>query len=406
MVFAPILPADIPEHKTPVPEADTLRVLLVEDDPFTLRILHKRLQAGGYQIETATNGCEALDKADVFKPQLILSDWMMPEMDGVELCAQIRKRPGGKSIYFILLTARDKNEDKVSAFDTGADEYLVKPCDGKELMARLRAADRLLRLQTELARSNGELQKAYRRINDEMQATSHIQRSMLPQSLPEVPGYRFAAHYQPSTECSGDFYDLLALEEGRLGIVIGDVSGHGAPAMVAMALTRMLVRMEASRAADPAALLFRVNNLLFEYLPTGQYATMFYGVLDPATGELVYSSAGHNPPLCVDRLGRAAEYLTGCEGFPLKLVGSNMPYETSRLRLAPQQQLILYTDGLVETFNMENEPYGAENLTAMAMRLIDEAPMPLIHSILKDLDQFRGAHPFDDDLSLLIVSRQ
>lgn len=405
MVYAPPLQAEDGVGAVPAEHPETLRVLLVEDDPFTLRILQKRVQAGGYQIETATNGREALEKVDLFNPQLIISDWMMPEMDGVELCSQVRKRQGGKSVYFILLTARDKNEDKVSAFDTGADEYLVKPCDGKELMARLRAADRLLRLQSELARSNGELQLAYRRINEEMQATSTIQRSMLPQTLPEVAGYGFAAHYQPSTECSGDFYDLLALEGGRLGIVIGDVSGHGAPAMVVMAMTRMLVHMEAARASDPAQLLYRVNNLLLENLPTGQYATMFYGVLDPATGHLIYSSAGHNPPVRVNRALGHAEYLKGCEGFPLKLVGSNMHYDNTEITLRPGEYLLLYTDGLVETFDENNDPYSPERLEALQVRLRHEEPQTLIQSILLELNNFRGRHPFDDDLSLLVVAR-
>jgi phosphoserine phosphatase RsbU/P len=323
----------------------------------------------------------------------------------VELCSAVRQRPGGKSIYFILLTARDKNDDKVSAFDTGAEEYLVKPCDGKELMARLRAAERLLRLQSEVSRSNAELQKVNRRINEEMQATSHIQRSMLPQSLPEIAGYRFAAHYQPSTECSGDFYDLLPLEGNRLGIVIGDVSGHGAPSMVAMAMARVLVRMEAPQAADPAALLYSVNNLLTEHLPTGQYATMLYSVLNFENGELVYSSAGHNPPVRVNRRAGAAEFLVGCEGFPLKLIGRDMPYENSMLQLQPGEHLILYTDGLVETFNNNNEAYGSENLTRLAVGLAGEPPESLLRAMLQDLDRFREGHAFDDDLSLLVVSR-
>jgi sigma-B regulation protein RsbU (phosphoserine phosphatase) len=242
-----------------VVEQRPVRVLIVEDDPFTLTILKKRLAKAKYIVETATNGREGLEKADIFHPELILSDWMMPEMDGCEFCARIKRREQNgvnATIYFILLTAKGEDGDKVKALDTGVDEYLVKPCDGEELMARLRAAERIIRLRQTLSQRNHELQQAIGRINKELQATSEIQRNMLPQQLPEIPEYQFGAYYQPSTECSGDFYDVLELGDGRLGITIGDVSGHGAPAMVAMSMSRMLLRMESSQTDDPATLLF------------------------------------------------------------------------------------------------------------------------------------------------------
>jgi len=325
-----------------------LRVLIVEDDPFTLTILHKRLSMGGYTVATATNGREGLAQVEEFKPDLIISDWMMPELDGREFCARVKKDDNGRSIYFILLTAKDKHEDKVLALDTGADEYLVKPCDGQELMARLRAAERILRLQQNFSLSNERLQAALERINAELEASSKIQRCLLPKDLPKIDGYGFAAHYQPSTECSGDFYEVFPLQGGLLGIAIGDVSGHGAPSMVMMALTHTLLHQEALHSLDPARVLFNLNNQMCTYLPTDQYVTVFYGILDPASGLLTYSSAGHNPPLKIDYGRQQFEFLSGCEGFPIKLIGPNMEYESSMIQIEPGQQLILYTDGLLE----------------------------------------------------------
>jgi sigma-B regulation protein RsbU (phosphoserine phosphatase) len=387
-------------------EKPAMRVLVCEDDPFTLTILKKRLLTGGYTIETATNGREGLEKVSAFKPDLILSDWMMPEMDGVELCSAVKDRPENANIYFILLTAKDKNDDKVSALDTGADEYLVKPCDGRELMARLRAAERLLRLRQELARKNRELNTAYNRIDGEMRATSQIQRSLLPQHLPELAGYAFAAHYQPSTECSGDFYDALPLADGRVALVMGDVSGHGAPAMVAMAMCHVLLHIEAQRTCDPATALFNINNKMFQYLPTDQYATLFYAILDPASGRLEYSSAGHPPPFVLDPKRERSYFLTGCEGFPIKLVEPDIDYETRQTQLEPGQNLILYTDGLIEAFNPGKIAFGMEGLQESALALRDDRPEAMLTAILGDLDRFRGDCPLDDDLSLLIVKRQ
>lgn len=394
------------QDSTPSTEPKTpLRVLVVEDDPFTLTIMQKRLTMGGYNLATATNGREGLELVETFKPDLIISDWMMPEMDGREFCARVKGSPLGASIYFILLTAKDRYEDKVSALDTGADEYLVKPCDGRELMARLRAAERILRLQRELSQSNNRLQSALKRINAELEATSLIQRRLLPQALPEVPGYSFAAHYQPSTECSGDFYDLLLLKDGKLGIAIGDVSGHGTPAMVAMAVTHMLLHLEAEQAPDPATLLFNLNNKMFAHLPTDQYVTVFYGILDPVTGHFVYSSAGHNPPLLADYKTGQFDFLRGCEGFPIKLIAPNMAYDNHELDLAPSQHLVLYTDGLPEALNEQSLPFGSEGLVASIQQTEDRSPRGIMEKVLADLNQFMKGQQLEDDLSMLVISR-
>lgn len=381
-----------------------LRILVVDDDPFTLQIIQKRLARENYPVAIATNGVEAIAQVEKCFPDLVLSDWMMPEMDGAELCSLLKQKYGSR-IYFIMLTARDKNEDKVGVLDLGADEYLVKPIDGQELMARLRAVERVMRLQSQLRTSNEELTAANGRINKELQAISHIQRSLLPQSLPDVPGYKFAAHYQPSTECSGDFYDVVQLPDGRLGITIGDVSGHGAPAMVAMALVRMLFHLEAPYTSDPATLLSTINNLMCEHLPTGQFVTMFYGLLEPETGVLHYSSAGHNRPLCVGARDSSDFFLEGCEGFPIKLIGPDLAYHSHRITLAPGQSLLLYTDGLTEAFNPDGEQFEEIGLRAAAVESINLPPDRKIHHIMGKLNEFRRERECDDDLSVLVVSR-
>lgn len=383
----------------------SLRILVVEDDPFTLTILQKRLALGGYAVATATNGRQGLEKLEEFQPDLIISDWMMPEMDGCEFCSRVKNHPLGQTIYFILLTAKDKYEDKVSALDLGADEYLVKPCDSGELLARLRAAERILRLQRELSQSNNQLHLALKRINAELEAASRIQRRLLPQSLPEVPGYGFAAHYQPSTECGGDFYEVLALADGRLGIVIGDVSGHGTPAMVAMSVIHLLLHQEAALSTDPAGMLHQLNDKVYEFLPTDQYATMFYGILDPASGQLIYSSAGHNPPLKADPPKRQFDFLEGCEGFPIKLIGPNMEYKNQRTVLTPGQHLILYTDGLLEADNDQHQMFGSQRLIESISTVEGLAPQKILEKLLSDLNQYVKGQPLEDDLSLLILSR-
>lgn len=381
------------------------RVLVAEDDAVTLRILQKRLTVAGYTVLTARDGEEALAIFEEQAPSLILSDWMMPKIDGRELCSRIKATEAGRLCYFIILTARDKNEDIVEALDTGADEYLVKPCDAAELLARVRAGERVITLRAELCQANNELRNANKRINDEIQAVASIQRSLLPQALPERDDYRFEAHYRPSTECSGDFYDVLELPGGRLGLVMGDVSGHGGPAMVAMALARVLIRQTAETILDPAQFLARVNNEMFEHLPTEQYLTLFYAILTPETGELVYSSAGHNPPFLVSGEGENIN-LPFCEGFPIKLIEPDLPYDNQTITLERGQTLLCYTDGLPEAFKANGEMLRISGVSQFLVDIGSTKAEKIVYGLITRLEHFIDEHPMADDLTLMAIERQ
>lgn len=381
-------------------------LMIVEDDKLTLKILKKRLEVAGYAVDSAENGQVAWELYQEKRHPLILSDWMMPEMDGRELCSRIKATPHGRESYFIILTARDRREDIVDALDTGADEYLVKPCDGDELMARVRAAERILQLRRHLKNTNDELKQAHERIRDEIRAVASIQQNLLPASLPASEYFEFASHYQPSTECSGDFYDILPQADGRMAVLVGDVSGHGGPAMVAMALVRMLLHQQAAHYDDPADLLHCVNNEMFRHLPTDQYLTLFYALLDPATGRLDYSSAGHTAPLWFRKDTRAVELLPHCEGFPIKLVGEDMEYETHSMTLAPGDRLMIYTDGLPEAFNEDMEMLGIQRVVTFMQELSSCPPAHTINHILGRLTAFIGAHPLEDDLTMLVLQRK
>lgn len=381
------------------------RLLVVEDDRSTRIILEKQLKLSGYAVDLAENGAQGLEMIRKLQPEIVISDWMMPEMDGQELCSRVKADPRLPSIYFIMLTAKDLREDRVTGLDSGADEYLVKPCDPAELMARIRAGERIITLQRILTAKNRELEAAMKRIHQELEITSGIQRSLLPQVLPSVPGYTFAAHYRPSTECSGDYYDVIALGRGRFGVIMADVSGHGTPAMVAMALTRSLVHQLAPVAASPAEFLMRINRMLYDHLPTSQYVTAFCAVFDAASGEMKYSSAGHNPPLLLRAKARTAEYLEHCEGFPLKLVTPEAEYGNFTLRLEPGDALLLYTDGIPEACNDADELFGPERLSEAALGESPFTPTRLVESINGRLAEFIGGHPLRDDVSMLVVGR-
>lgn len=381
------------------------KVLIVEDDEMARRILERRLTKCGYNVEVAEDGEQGWQKVHDFRPDVVLSDWMMPGMDGTELCSKIKSDPDFATIFFILLTAKDSNEDKVIALDTGADEYLVKPCEANELMARVRAAERVVTLQRNLAEKNTALQAAMKRINGELEVMSKIQRALLPGKLLTVPGYKFASYYRPSTECSGDYYDLIQLPGDRFAMIIADVSGHGTPAMVAMALVRSLVHLFAQSATSAAFMLGTVNRILFEQLPTRQFVTSFYAVCDATTGAVQYSSAGHNPPLLLDRTTGQARFLEHCEGFPLKLVTPDAQYENHDFTLAPGQALLMYTDGIPEGCNANLEQFDNERMSQAALAGVKDSPEGVLEAIMKSLITYTDGCPLHDDVSMLLVSR-
>lgn len=137
--------------------ANEIRILVVEDDPFFQRVLTKRLEVEGYQVLTASDGREGMKAIVSFEPDLVLSDWMMPQVDGLELCQSVKTGLREAAPYFILLTARGEINDKLLALETGADDYLVKPCDQGELMARVRAGLRIVLLTKDMRKSAQEL---------------------------------------------------------------------------------------------------------------------------------------------------------------------------------------------------------------------------------------------------------
>jgi sigma-B regulation protein RsbU (phosphoserine phosphatase) len=151
---------------------------------------------------------------------------------------------------------------------------------------------------------------------------------------------------------------------------------------------------------------FNINNKMWGHLPGNQYLTMFYGVLDPASGQLIYSSAGHNPPVWVDRGCGRCEYLEGCEGYPIKLVAPNLNYSNQRINLGPGQNLVLYTDGLIDAYNEHDNLFGPKRLLHLALTLKDLDPDQMIQVMVDDLWSYRTSDDLDDDLSILIIKRR
>jgi serine phosphatase RsbU (regulator of sigma subunit) len=374
------------------------RILVVDDDKFIRQIMERYLTREGFELQIATDGRKAMDILESYRPDIVISDWMMPEFDGIDLCRWIRQNDEIKDIYFILLTAKDRVEDKTLGLTTGADDYVTKPFQGAELIARVRSGLRLREIQKELS-------KAYKLLDNEFQVLADLQKSLLPQAIPEIGAFEFASHYSPSLLAGGDYYDFIKVTNIHMGILVADVSGHGAAASMIMAIMRVVMRAFVQELLSPAGALSVVNNVLVEHVPTDQFATAFYGILNLRSHRFVYSSAGHNPPLFYRAAEGRAREIKNSGGVPLKIL-RDIRYEEAEITFEPGDQLLLYTDGLTEAFDPDREMFGEEALANLISRYGVFEPKVLVEEIWRSLHAFVRAEPFHDDVTLVSIRRK
>jgi len=240
------------------------------------------------------------------------------------------------------------------------------------------------------------------RLERELELARQVQQSMLPRTFPSVPGLAFAAANLPARHVGGDFYDVIRLGDGRVGLVIADVSDKGMPAALYMALARSLILAESRQHASPATVLNNVNQLLLEVGEQDMFVTVFYGVLDPAAGRLTYARAGHDRPFLV-RDG--AVRTLGGRGMALGLFEPDLFYVTEeRLSLQPGDRLVLYTDGLSDVVNPAGRMFDAEQLRALVLRHTAKSPADFCRALFDNLAAYQGSAPQFDDMAVVVAA--
>jgi predicted ester cyclase len=241
------------------------------------------------------------------------------------------------------------------------------------------------------------------RIEQELRIARLIQQTLLPKTLPQLPSYDVAAYYQPAREVGGDFYDFLDLEDGRLGLVVGDVTDKGIPAALVMATTRTVLRASAQRLFSPGEVLRLSNEALVTDIPPNMFITCLYAILEPESGHLVYANAGHDLPYRrrVER-NEGAEELRA-RGMPLGLM-PGMRYEEKETVLEPGDGVLFYSDGLVEAHNPHREMFGFPRLRALLSERDEERS--LVDFLLEELYSFTGENwEQEDDITLVTLRR-
>jgi len=260
--------------------------------------------------------------------------------------------------------------------------------------------------QTALALENSRLQEEANereRLNKELELARDIQQSFLPSQLPEVEGYSLAAFYHSAQQIGGDFYDLIPIKGNQWGIVIADVAGKGVPAALYMALSRTNIRASAFSRDKPDETLIRVNELLLSDSRSNLFVTVWYGVWNPATGELNYSCTGHNPPLLVKADGSISELKA--KGWPLNII-EEMKLESKQMFLEPGDVLIAYTDGVTDSQNMVQDFFGLDKLREVVIQEREHSARQIGQAILESVDQFIEGTAQFDDLTIVILKRE
>jgi sigma-B regulation protein RsbU (phosphoserine phosphatase) len=387
-------------------------ILAVDDTPANLQVLAGMLKDRGYRVRPVPGGKLALLAARRDPPDLILLDINMPEMNGYEVCEHLKADNQLKGIPVIFISALTDQLDKVRAFAIGGVDYLTKPFQMEELHARVETHLKLRRLQTELEESNARLAKANTRMSRDLRAAARIQETFLPRGVPRVPGADFAWVYRPCDELAGDGLNVIPVGEGKVALYILDVSGHGvASALLSVTLSRLLSppsepssillrggevggRFDVTPPADVAA---RLNRLFPFDTATEQFATMVYGILDVATGEFRYVSAGHPGPVHLP--SGAGPLILESSGSPIGLADDT--YEERSVRLGAGDRLYLYSVGVPEAMDPAGKPFGDTRLLETVGRMRSEPLREGVATLLAEVARWHGTAKPHDDISIL-----
>lgn len=378
----------------------TPKILVVDDDQINIKILQIQLEAKGYVVLTATSGSEALELITTDPPDLVLLDIQMPRMDGFEVCRRIRADKSTRFVPVVMVTALKDTADRIQSIQAGADDFISKPFDGHEIVARVGSLLRIKQYRDELEAHNARLQA-------ELEMARQVQEILMPQNgIVDLAGFRIASHSTPEIEVGGDFFDFWEIQPGRLGLFISDVMGHGvSAALVAVFMKTVVGEIRDRMESDPGQLLTTLNTRFNNTISSQMFmfATAFYAVIDLRNEQISCANAGHPYPLLIHRHRGTCEFLSqGIAGKGLGLL-ANSNYETVDYDFNHRSRMLLYTDGAYEARNPEKEEFGIRRLEETAVQETDETGAELVNRLLDSIEKFRSGIPTDDDLTFVAV---
>lgn len=407
-------------------------ILVVDDAPDNLMLLEAILDSDEFQnIFLAASAQEAYEYIGITRSEknaeidLILMDIMMPEISGIDAIREIRRHEEYQDIPIVVVSARSETQDLVEAFEAGAVDYLTKPINELELLARIRSMLRLKSetdhrkfheielesLAKELEEKNQKLSGILEELREDLEAAGNMQRSMLPDKRLKVPGVNFSWYYEPCENIGGDLLNLVPLGNGKVALFILDVSGHGIQsAMLAVSVHRMLSAWEGEnsilRMADgsprpPEVVADELNSEFMLHKNNFQYFTMIYGILDLENRTFCYCRAGHTPLLLQKNDGTIVVCAEG--NVPVGL-SEDCRYQQLNLQFGPGDRLILYSDGITEARRANSkEFFGDENFFSLLKNSRDLPTDRAMQKIIAEFKAWLGSTNPPDDITMMII---
>lgn len=394
-------------------------ILVVDDDTLSLRLLIALVEKLGHHAVAANDGLMAWELYRKQECRVVISDWNMPGLDGIELLTRIRSFPGMGYTYFIMLTSRSDREDVVAGMAAGADDLLIKPISRDDLEARLNVAQRIVSLQMELAKRNRELSAVNERMRQDLQAAVKVQESLLPVQMPHIDGLDFAWLYRPCDQLGGDTLNIYRLDEHHLGFYVLDVSGHGvSSALLAVQVSRFLSPLIAVgalpkraiaekpgyRLATPLDVIQELNHLFPMNDTAMQFFTIIFGHYHIPSHTVRLAAAGHPGPIVTHRDGSTT--IHELSGNPIGFFPNDTAqFAEATITLAPGDRIHFFSDGVVETIGANQQIIGNERLAAIMGRLADQSVSAMQAGIVEALAAWRGGEPPTDDVSIVTIER-
>jgi phosphoserine phosphatase RsbU/P len=375
------------------------RILIADDQTDILEALRLLLKQEGYEIHAVTSR-EAILRAlharefDLLMTDLNYSRDTTSGREGIDVVSRVREMD--PRLPIIAMTAWGTIDLAVEAMHKGAGEFILKPWDDARLVEMVRSQIEQGRARREADGLDGGKVISSR----EMLEARDVQRGLLPNGIPQFPGFEISSAWRPARVVGGDYFDVFQLNRYQAALCIGDVSGKGLAGALLMSNLQAAVRATARVAPDPRSLCERLNELIRANIAADKFITFFYGLLDVSRRTLTYANAGHNAPVLV----RAdSSVLRLDQGGPVLGVFPEPRYARGNVHLAPGDRLVLFTDGLVEATNSFNDEFGEERLIKMLVERRSLAARPLLERAMKAASQFCNGH-FEDDATLVVTA--
>ncbi|MDF1854971.1 SpoIIE family protein phosphatase [Pseudooceanicola sp.] len=397
------------------------RVLVVDDNPFQRRIVSAMLSRWGYDVVEAGSGVEALSECAATAPDMVISDWMMPGMDGVEFCRAFRQLAREDYGYFILLTSKGEKDHVAEGLNSGADDFLTKPLNPVELRARLRAGERILSMQAQLQDKNrqlavalSDLQAIQLLIDSDLVEARKLQQSLVRERFRDFGPAQVSLALSPAGHVGGDLVGFIPVGEDCVVLYAIDVAGHGISS--ALMTARLAGYLSASApeqnlaltrgaegaplARPPAEVAARLNAVVLNDMRVDHFFTLALAICDLTSGEVSLVQAGHPHPLIQHRDGRLTE--VGAGGLPIGLL-HDASYDEVRFQLAPGDRLLILSDGVTECPGAHGGLLGEDGLKVVLSGLSEVRGPALLDSLIWTLAEINPQPDFPDDISGIML---